>query len=469
MDKKYFMGLEGFAWFVGVVEDRNDPHKLGRVRVRCVGYHTDDKTKIPTEDLPWAHVMMPTTSPSMSGLGTSPSWMVEGTWVVGFFRDIHEKQQPIIMGTLPGYPQEEANTEKGFSDPNGVYPLVDDDYSGHTLKESDINRLSRADEQEGLKHKILEAKEASRTKEVPVANDEFSGEYNKEFNELTTKDREENWEEPESPYAAKYPLNHVMETESGHIVEYDDTPDAERIQQLHKAGTFYEIDKDGTKVERIVKDKYEIVFADEYVNIKGSVNLTIGANCKTYIAGDWDIQVDGNKRETVKKSVIETYGTDLEQHEHSIKVNGIRNEVVTNNVNETYGTDISNHSHIIQLNGKRQETIEDTVTETYKSSMSQAVTGAVSETWSDTFTQAITGAVSETMSSTHTMSISGAQSITASGNTTFNNNVTVTGTTHSAGDVSTDAGNAPTLATHKHKLNDDDVGGTPVDTTVPDE
>ena len=52
-----FMGMDGFIWFTGVVEDRNDPSKLGRVRVRCVGHHTDDKSKIPTADLPWAHIM----------------------------------------------------------------------------------------------------------------------------------------------------------------------------------------------------------------------------------------------------------------------------------------------------------------------------------------------------------------------------------------------------------------------------
>ena len=42
-----FQGQDGFVWFTGVVEDRNDPTKLGRVRVRCVGYHTDDKVKYP--------------------------------------------------------------------------------------------------------------------------------------------------------------------------------------------------------------------------------------------------------------------------------------------------------------------------------------------------------------------------------------------------------------------------------------
>ena len=45
----YFMGLDGFIWFIGVVEDRNDPSKLGRVKVRCLGFHTEDKNDIPTQ------------------------------------------------------------------------------------------------------------------------------------------------------------------------------------------------------------------------------------------------------------------------------------------------------------------------------------------------------------------------------------------------------------------------------------
>ena len=42
MKENYFMGLDGFVWFTGVVENRNDPAKLGRVQVRCLGYHTED-------------------------------------------------------------------------------------------------------------------------------------------------------------------------------------------------------------------------------------------------------------------------------------------------------------------------------------------------------------------------------------------------------------------------------------------
>ena len=54
-----FLGFNGFIWFNGVVEDRNDPQKLGRVRVRCVGIHTQDKAVLPTADLPWSQVILP--------------------------------------------------------------------------------------------------------------------------------------------------------------------------------------------------------------------------------------------------------------------------------------------------------------------------------------------------------------------------------------------------------------------------
>ena len=117
------IGLDGFVWFIGVVEDRNDPTKLGRVKVRCVSFHTDNLNDPPTKDLPWAQVMQPTTSTANSGKGISP-FIVEGTWVVGFFLDAETKQQPIVMGTLPGKPANLADTSKGFNDPNGKYPLV---------------------------------------------------------------------------------------------------------------------------------------------------------------------------------------------------------------------------------------------------------------------------------------------------------------------------------------------------------
>ena len=101
---KNFMGKDGFTWFVGVVEDRQDPKTLGRVRVRCLGYHTEDLDRIPTADLPWAHVMNPITSATVSGVGQTPLGMVEGTWVVGFFTDGEEAQMPVNYGDFARRP-----------------------------------------------------------------------------------------------------------------------------------------------------------------------------------------------------------------------------------------------------------------------------------------------------------------------------------------------------------------------------
>ena len=117
MSENYFMGLDGFIWFTGVVEDRNDPDALGRVRVRCLGFHTENLEDIPTKDLPWATVMHPVTDPSMQGLGHTPSFLVEGSWVIGFFADAKERQQPIIMGSLPGIPTNRPDYTKGYNDP----------------------------------------------------------------------------------------------------------------------------------------------------------------------------------------------------------------------------------------------------------------------------------------------------------------------------------------------------------------
>ena len=185
---KHFMGEDGFVWFTGVVEDRNDPSKLGRVKVRCLGFHTEDKNDIPTEDLPWAHVMHPVTDPSMQGMGTTPSFLVEGSWVVGFFRDATEKQQPIIMGSLPGYPQTVADTTKGFNDPKGIYPQKENVLSGHELNESDVNRLARVDSEKPSK--IIATKEGARIRTVKAADGSV-------------------WGEPQSAYDPFYPYNHV--------------------------------------------------------------------------------------------------------------------------------------------------------------------------------------------------------------------------------------------------------------------
>lgn len=93
-----------FYWWFGAVEDRNDPLRLGRCRVRIVGYHTADPEILPTEDLPWALPVMPANSAGTSGVGWSPTGAVEGSWVVGFFADGESGQHPMFFGTVGSIP-----------------------------------------------------------------------------------------------------------------------------------------------------------------------------------------------------------------------------------------------------------------------------------------------------------------------------------------------------------------------------
>ena len=58
-----------FYWWFGVVEDRDDPLRLGRCRIRILGYHTDDKELLPTDSIPWAIPVTPANSAGTSGVG----------------------------------------------------------------------------------------------------------------------------------------------------------------------------------------------------------------------------------------------------------------------------------------------------------------------------------------------------------------------------------------------------------------
>ena len=274
---KNFMGKDGFQWFVGVVEDRADPKKLGRVRVRCLGYHTEDLTKLPTDDLPWAHPMNPITSATVSGIGQTPLGVVEGTWVVGFFTDGRDAQQPMIMGTLPGVPAKlpTKDDKVGFQDYiNGNYPKY---------TETDVNRLAvNATEEddngkisESNPHNSLTIRKADRDLAVGTAQIDGVVEGVAPFPEDLDTDNGGKWDEPETPYATLYPRNHVYESEGGHIREMDDTPGAERIHERHASGSGYEIGPDGSKVTRVKKDNYEIVTNDEYCHIQGTARQTI--------------------------------------------------------------------------------------------------------------------------------------------------------------------------------------------------
>lgn len=545
--------------YTGCVENRKDPLKLGRCQVRVVGIHTHDKTILPTEDLPWAYPMQPITSAAMSGIGSAPVGVVEGTWVVIMFRD-EDMQQPIILGSIGGIPQTESKTVDEDEDesisidsiagkkeetPAGVVtsgsgaivtdgsgnPITTTDYTNVTPQptvaskagakvppssaKKGIDALNKAMTAAGFNGKYgrasvlaiaggesgwvpqnegysysaealqtvfkktfagkpeLAAKYA-RWKGAPSTFFDFvyatenqgaalgntqpgdGGKYfGKGFIQLTGRanytryaklsgvdivtnpdllnddydasakvavayfmdrvkispddpsylekalkaigndaghgyekkrgyyqyflgeappaeqtdkstapgaeaqgvplaenglpaDRQQNlttgfcdpnmkyplrqyigepdtnrlargkiadtiveykdekrlenvqtaagfsWEQPDIPYNAKYPYNKVMETESGHIMEFDDTPENERIHLYHRKGTYTEIDVNGSQVNRIVGDGYYIMERNGYVFIGGDCNVTVNGNIRILVNADANIDVTGN-------------------------------------------------------------------------------------------------------------------------------------------------------------------------------
>ena len=425
-------------YFYGIVEDRQDPLKVGRVRVRIHGIHTDDKLLIATADLPWCQVILPTTSAGLSGLGTGHG-LVEGSTVFGYFRD-QAKQDPIVLGVAAGIPQAgykeditdaliTRSIEKGFNDPRA---LTVDDYADTPEMPNPVQDsrrgwgLTTAMDTAPKSPKTIDLKfdatgstieELELTKEMlpyyPLYTDESDYSSLARGSVLDHKIKEQTdaegnpVEHPDTQKILKdfvdvdsgpvYPYNKVTQSESGHVFEVDDTPKKERINVHHRSGTFHEIHADGSEVTRIVNNNYTAILKDD----------------KVYIAGNADLQVGhGNVNIT-----IDTGNVDLK-----VLKGNVTSEITEGNLKADIlkgTTDVLSEGKITITGNNTTEIISDTT-----------VTG--------------------------TLHVTGKQT----------NDETI----HAKGDISTDAGNGPTLATHTHNYFSGAGGassGAPAETKKP--
>jgi hypothetical protein len=387
-------------WFTGVVEDREDPLEMGRIRVRIFGIHTDDTTKIGTADLPWANVMMPVNSASISGIGITPTGLVEGSWVVGFFADGENAQDPIIMGSLPGKSVQPLSELKAFKDPNSKYP--------RWFNETDVSRNARASTWKDTP--AYATRYSSQVTGVDTATppklDTTQLDKSASYYERTT------WSEPEprNGIGGYYPFVHTYETESGIVREYDDTPSQSRIHEYHPSGSFYEIYPDGKRSFKVVGDNYEIIIGSENILVRGNQNITIEGDAKQLIKGDYTVEVSGN---------------------YNLKVHGERNTKIGSNDNlEIIGSSNTNiTADMLQRVGKSQTILVDVdKTETIGGKSNLAVTDSVDFTFLDTFTVFSNGAQAiSTNASQQFLSKSGLEfGSQANWNLTCNANLTIT-------------------------------------------
>jgi uncharacterized protein YcbK (DUF882 family) len=294
MNRKDYMGLDGFVWWIGAVEDRNDLAMLGRVKVRVFGWHTEDLQEIPTEKLPWATIMLPVNNDAHF----APK---EGEIVCGFFLDGEYGQHPVVMGILPGVNNKEANYSFGFSDQR---------QDTSTIPRKVKSRKYKSDGT-GVE---VQNEEPKKNPERPGEPSSSRFTRNEDITKTLLTDRKRNlvtvpiagggsWREPPPAYNASYPYNHAQETESGHVFEVDDTPDWERIHVAHRTGTFHEIYPSGTKVEKVVKNNYQVIMGDDNIYVIGQCNITVDGAANIKVKGDAKIESDCTIDLNAKKDV----------------------------------------------------------------------------------------------------------------------------------------------------------------------
>lgn len=275
MDTENLSNLKSFinnsTFYRAVIEDNEDPLKLNRVKVRIFGVHSDDNSTTTTDSLAWAEVIAPLTFGLSSGVGVSavPN---KGTYVWVFF-DGDGYNKPIVFGATYGVSREKETG--AFTDPSGEFPKED------RLCEPDTNRLARV---ENLGLSSLNTKTENLAKGIPISSGAT-------------------WNEPIPLNAkSKYPNNTVIETKTGHIVEFDDTPGNERIHVYHRTGSYIEMLPDGSTVQRTALDKFEVisqnlkevVYGDKNSTVFGSSNYIISENSQLLIGADKYTRVSGS-------------------------------------------------------------------------------------------------------------------------------------------------------------------------------
>ena len=98
--------------------------------------------------------------------------------------------------------------------------------------------------------------------------------------------------EPNFPFRGQYPYVKTNRTESGHIIEVDDTPGHERLLQQHKSGTYEEIHQTGDRVMKIVGRNHHITLHDENVYVEGTATVSVKGNVTLRVGGSVVIQAE---------------------------------------------------------------------------------------------------------------------------------------------------------------------------------
>jgi len=257
-------------WFIGIVKSINDPQKLGRIQVRIKGVHSDSLIEIPDADLPWAQVVAPITGGGTNELGNALGVQPDAM-VFGIFLDGQNSQLPLVLGFIPKYEGDNRDT-------------------------------------------VSTSRLATGTNTISKTPDSVTGE-----DQLT------------DPYGAVYPHNKAYQTTSGHAIEIDDTPNAERIHIYHKSGTFVEMHPNGDVVTHH-KNGFRTVTGNDKLHVTGNMNIVVDENLTISAK---------NMTTTVEQSITQTSET-LSETAASGNVTYSGGEITVSGITHTQHTHVDN-------------------------------------------------------------------------------------------------------------------------------
>lgn len=382
-------GYIGYITFIGVVENRNDPAMLHRVQVRCFHIHTDNKSLIPTTDLPWARCAN----------NLRPK---EGDHVKGYFEDGEDRQLPVITEIVVGVPEDTADPTRGFYDarsqtdlqnsprapqkiilPRDGSPAQIIEQTAASLYPNRLNepflisRLARnfnLSQYTSMRQSEIFTNYALGIPSVVTGmTNAFLGQIQNQvtglinslinkipglsqflggfFSALNSSPGFQKYQlpttytQPASAYNAKYPYNDAKVSESGHIQEVDDTPGAERIHTRHRTGTYDEMTPNGDRVERTVNNQHNITEGNKTEITKGWKQTIVEGSEQVIVRGARVVQIEGPSQITVignaNLSVIGNLNHRIEG-DYNLWVGGNMNVNVENNwlnySGGTYGT-----------------------------------------------------------------------------------------------------------------------------------
>lgn len=100
--------------------------------------------------------------------------------------------------------------------------------------------------------------------------------------------------EPESSFAPQYPYNTTYGTQSGHLIEFDDTPGSERIRIAHRSGSEVVYSAKGTVVNKTLGNSYHIVHSNEFHGVSGKFLVTATDDILLRTTSDLVIHSDGS-------------------------------------------------------------------------------------------------------------------------------------------------------------------------------